>query len=150
MNAIVWKERRRYRRYIVSGQVRIRTNSSETPAELVNFGQGGLLVRSHVVLPVGTQAAICVTASCYPNAFDVAGEVVGGKDDLVAIKFLGQANGVKELLHWLVQENFPWTGTFDSQSGETETPSYAPAPALLAMGCGADLEPEMEWVYQQA
>lgn len=150
MNPIVWRERRRYRRYIVSGQVRIRTNSAETVGELVNFGQGGLQVRSQSVLPVGTQAVFCVTAFCYPNPFDIAGEIVGGKNDLMAVKFLGSANGVNELLHWLDQENFPWTGTFDSNPPEAEKLVVQASPAPPETGCGAELEPEMQFVFQQA
>lgn len=119
MNEIFPKERRRYRRYIVQGQVRFRINSSEASGELVNFSQGGLLVRSQAVLPPGTQATFRVTASCYPNAFDVAGEVVGVKDALLAIKFLEQPKSVHQLLEWLERENVPWTGTFGSEDPAT-------------------------------
>lgn len=150
MNATMRKERRRHRRYIVSGQVKLRTESFVVQGELVNFGQGGMLVRSGLVLLVGTQMRARVTAFCYPYAFDVAGEVVSTKNALMAIKFLEQPNGVQELLYWLEQENFPWTGTFDSITSETEQPWHCPSPALSASGSDTQLELEPEFVYQQA
>ena len=122
-------ERRRYRRYIVRGMVRFRIDSIEVSGDLVNFGQGGMLIRSSFVLPEGTQLPIQVVAFCYPYSFAVPGRVVGAKGELMAIKFLQIPDGVTELLHWLERENVPWTGTYASgtfepgQTVETKPPA---------------------------
>ena len=129
MNAVLRKERRRYRRYIVGGKVWFRIDTIEASADLVNFGPGGMLIRSRFVLPEGTHLPIQVMAFRYPNSFAVPGRVVDGKGELMAIKFLKLTDGVKELLQWLEQENYPWTvayasGVFEpAQKAQTKPPA---------------------------
>ena len=148
MRANFLRERRRHRRYILPGQVRFRINSFEASGELVNFGQGGLLMRSRVALPVGTQMSLRVQASCYPSAFETPAEIVGVKNALMALKFLEQPHGVQELLLWLERENFPWTGTFaDLESAPA--PPVSPA-VLLEAESYADLDPALEYVSRPA
>ena len=111
MNPVQFMEWRRYRRYIVSGTVRFDTNSEAGSGDLINLGEAGILIRSGVVLPEGTEGTFHVVPSCYPFKFEVEGQVVGGRDDLVAIRFLQNHQTVSALIQWLGQENCPWTGT---------------------------------------
>ena len=109
MNAGQTMERRRYRRYIVSGTVRFVMNFGAGSTELVNLGEGGMLIRAANILSEGAEGAFHVVPSRYPIEFEVEGRVVGGKDDLVAIQFLQKHHTVSALIQWLEQENCPWT-----------------------------------------
>jgi hypothetical protein len=103
-------ERRRHRRYIVRGRVRFAIDSLEVWADLVNFGAGGMQIRSRYELPAGSRRTFRLMAFCYPVAIDVEGEVVGGREELVSIQFVNKPDTVNGLLRWLEQEHFPWTG----------------------------------------
>ena len=120
-------ERRRYRRYIVSGTVRFVMDFGAGSTELVNLGEGGMLIRAANVLSEGAEGTFHVVPSRYPIEFEVEGRVVGGKDDLVAIQFLEKPHTVSTLIQWLDQENCPWTGA-------------VPAPDALTSVCSPRTE----------
>ena len=111
MRAEQFAERRRYRRYIVAGTVRFVLNFGAGSSELVNLGEGGMLIRATAVLSEGAAGTFHVVPSRYPLEFEIEAEVVGAKDDLVAIRFLQEHHTVSALVQWLEQENCPWTGT---------------------------------------
>src|SRR3972149_6730820 len=94
-------ERRSFRRYIVNGTVTFSVGGQEITAALVNFGFGGLLIRSPLSIPVETDLRVQVLAPCYPNRFEVPIQVVGGKDPLVAAKFLERPAGAHEVVVWV-------------------------------------------------
>jgi hypothetical protein len=119
-------ERRKHRRYIVDGTVRFTVGPVSVSGALINFGHGGMLVRADGMLgemvSEAAQLDFQVTAYCYPETFRVLGEIVGGKNSLLAVKFLERPHGAKELLLWLEGENFPWT----SSSSTLETLTLPP------------------------
>ncbi|OFW45079.1 MAG: hypothetical protein A3J28_00765 [Acidobacteria bacterium RIFCSPLOWO2_12_FULL_60_22] len=116
MDSVVQNERRRYRRYIVRGEVKLRSGSVETSGGLVNLGQGGMLIRSGVALAEGREMTIHAKVAGYPNPLEVPGRVIRVQDELTAIQFLKPLDNGHELLLWLARENYPWTGT-DASDG---------------------------------
>ncbi|MBI1956023.1 MAG: PilZ domain-containing protein [Acidobacteria bacterium] len=147
MDSNISRERRRYRRYIVQGRVKFRIGSAETLGDVVNFGQGGMLIRSGVVLPEGSETTIQVKASCYPDAFEVSGQVVGVKNGRMAIKFLKKPKAVEELLLCLAQENYPWT---DASAFLETAKSWGAIPTdLPGRMSKAEWEPSLEYLYMQ-
>ena len=120
------KKRRASVRYIIGGQVMFHTGSPDSIGELVNIGQRGMLVRTHVEVAEGTEMPIGVTVEGYPAPLLVEGKIVGFSRDLVAVKFLKESPGIVQLLGWLSQENFPWTG-LDTLRTNQETLSLIPA-----------------------
>jgi PilZ domain len=121
-------ERRKHRRYIVRGRVRFLIDSLEVSADLVNFGQGGLLIRSPFTLPVGTRLDLRILAFCYPAAVIGIGRVVGGRGNLLAVQLVQQSSEADQLLWWLEQEHYPWTGTFDDHAVELRPQAWAEDP----------------------
>ena len=111
MNPVQFMEWRRYRRYIVSGTVRFTTNFEAGSGDLINLGEAGILIRGGLVLPEGTEETFHVVPSRYPVEFEIQGQVVGVKDDLMAIRFLQELQTVAVLIQYLERENCPWTGT---------------------------------------
>ena len=97
-------------RYIIGGQVIFHTGSPDSSGDLVNIGQYGMLVRTHVQVPDGTELRIGLTVEGYPPPIQGEGRVVGAQQDLLAIKFLSEPDGLIQLLEWLSLENVPWTG----------------------------------------
>ena len=111
MNSSSTTERRRSRRYLAKGQVTLQAVSGEIPADLVNIGRGGMLVKGDGLHSIGTNLVIYLTISGYHAGLEAQGQVIGTKSGLVAIQFLGETTGIGELLAWLDRENFIWTGT---------------------------------------
>lgn len=116
MNPVEFAERRRFRRYIVSGTVRFDTNSEAGSSDLINLGEEGVLIRGGVVLPEGTEGTFHVVPSRYSVEFEIQGQVVGVKDNLMAIRFLQKRPAVAALIQWLEWENCPWTGTVSTDA----------------------------------
>ena len=110
MTVMPKQSRRASLRYIISGQVMFHTGSPDSSGELVNIGQHGMLVRTHVQVAQGTEFPIGVTVEGYPAPLLVKGQVVGASQNLLAVKFLQESPGIIQLLGWLSQENVPWTG----------------------------------------
>ena len=94
-------EKRRYKRYVVSGQVEIRTEVDEAVGELVHIGRRGILIRSHFIPPLRTNLSIHFTVQRYGETFRVGGRVVGSEKDLIAVNFSVEPAGMEELLQWL-------------------------------------------------
>ena len=140
-------ERRRYRRYIVSGTATLSVGGQEITADLVNFGFGGLLLRSPLQISVGTTLKVRVLAFCYPNPFEVSVQVVGGREMLVAGKFLERTAGAHELLLWLEQEHFPWTGTLPPATPSEPDPQERKQPVTAT---GMEADESLEEIYRVA
>ena len=140
-------ERRSFRRYIVNGTVTFSVGGQEITAALVNFGFGGLLIRSPLSIPVETDLRVQVLAPCYPNRFEVPIQVVGGKDPLVAAKFLERPAGAHELLLWLEQEHFPWTGTLSPFAPSEPDRQERKQPVTAT---GAEADESLEEIYRFA
>ena len=119
-------KRRARVRYIINGQVIFHTGSPDSSGDLVNIGQYGMLVRTHVQVPEGTEFRIGLTVEGYPTPRQCDGRVVGARQDLLAIKFFGEPDGLTQLLQWLSLENVPWTG-LDTLDSDQLTLSPAPA-----------------------
>ena len=94
-------EKRRYKRYVVSGQVEIRTEVDEAVGELVHIGRRGILIRSHFIPPLRTDLSIHFTVQRYGETFRAGGRVVGSEKDLIAVSFSVEPAGMEELLQWL-------------------------------------------------
>ena len=145
-----FEERRKHRRYIVRGRVKFTFDSLELWGDLVNFGDGGMLLRTRYEIPEKTKLNFCVVAYCYPDMFAVPGQVVGGRDSLLAIRFLERTDGVMELLRWLEVENFPWTGGI-SYAGEG-LEATLPNPDSISQSSADEtaVEASMEDIFQNA
>ena len=107
MGTISKVERRRYPRYIVSGDVQLFRGEFLGNARLVQFGLGGMLLRGGQVLPVGKRMTAKIQATDYPHEVEVPAEVVGIRNALMAVKFLGSPGPVLGLGRWLVARNQP-------------------------------------------
>lgn len=94
-------EKRRYKRYVVSGQVEIRTEVDEAVGELVHIGRRGILIRSHFIPPLRTDLSIHFTVQRYGETFRAGGRVVGNDKDMIAVSFSVEPAGMEELLQWL-------------------------------------------------
>jgi hypothetical protein len=140
-------ERRNFRRYIVEGTVTLSVGGQQVTADLVNFGFGGLLMRSPLSIPAGTHLRAHVLAHCYPNPFEVPIQVVGGKHPLISAKFLERPTGAHELLLWVEQEHFPWTGTLLPFAANEPDRQERKQPVAAAV---PEAEKELEEVYQLA
>ena len=122
-------------RYIIGGQVIFHTGSPDSCGDLVNLGQHGMLVRTQVQVPAGTEFRIGLTVEGYPTSLQGDGRVVGARQDLVAIRFLREPAGLIQLLQWLAQENVPWTGLDTLHSDQVilslvpAAPEQPPSPA---------------------
>jgi hypothetical protein len=118
MQSVEGPKRRAGARYIVGGEAIFHTGSHTNPhtgspefcGELVNVGQRGILVRTNMRAPEGTDFQLSFRVEGYPDAFQARGEVAGYRRDLLAVKFLTEPAGMAQLLQWLSQENIPWTG----------------------------------------
>ena len=147
-------ERRKHRRYIVRGRVRFTIDSLEVLAELVNFGEGGVLIQSMFDLPVGTHMDLRILTFCYPIAVDGVGQVVGGCGDLLAIQFVEKPPEADRLLRWLEVEHYPWTGTFDDPDvgrlNDAERRQSAPVGTLYEKQETARIEKMEEEIFQRA
>ncbi|HWP85767.1 MAG TPA: PilZ domain-containing protein [Terriglobia bacterium] len=143
-------ERRKHRRYILTGRVRLRIYAMEFWGDLVNFGAGGMLIRTPYTLPEKTTIQFLLSPDNYPDVLEVSGQVVGGHGCLAAIQFLEHTNGARFLLQWLAAENYPWTGgeglEINDLGGEQNQPARPPAASLSE----AELETSQEWIYQNA
>ena len=143
-------ERRKHRRYIVRGRVKFTVDSLELWGDLVNFGHGGMLIRSRYEVPEKTALTFRVIAYCYPNSFEVPGRIVGGKESLLAIRFLERTDGAGELLRWLEGENFPWTGGSSSEEAKLAEPVKPPASNSVFPLGEAEADASMEVIFQDA
>ena len=141
-------ERRKHRRYIVRGRVKLIIDSLELWCDLVNFGHGGMLIRSRFEIPEKTRLDFLVIAYCYPNTIEVPGQVVGGHGSLLAIQFLNRTDGAKELLQWLEGENFPWTGGSSPEDLERTEAWQAVVPAQPVSETEAEVS--MDDIFQDA
>jgi hypothetical protein len=102
-------ERRRSKRYIISGQISFQGPSFEASGELLNIGHGGATVRSATKLDPGREWALRCTIPGYAGCFKAAGEVVGAQSGVFAIRFLKEPPELLALLQWLENENCAWT-----------------------------------------
>jgi hypothetical protein len=103
-------ERRQHRRYIVGGTVVIKKPGEDSVARLVNIGPGGLLIRRRTQLQPETVVLLEIQPEHYGERIKAKGRIVGGKEDLLAIKFMTEPAGMDELLHSLQEANCTWTG----------------------------------------
>ncbi len=94
-------EKRRYRRYVVYGQVEFRMELEKAVGELVHIGRRGVLIRSHFIPPLRTDLSIHFTVRGYGEKFRVGGRVVGSEKDMIAVSFSVEPAGMEKLLQWL-------------------------------------------------
>jgi hypothetical protein len=149
MKAAALFERRQHRRYIVRGRVRFLIDSLEVSADLVNLGQGGMLIRSPFEVPVGTSLDLRILAFCYPAVVAGIGRVVGGRGVLLALQFVQKSPEAGRLLWWLEKEHYPWTGTFDDPAVELRPAAWMEEPDSEAAE-EAGIERIEEEIFRQA
>jgi hypothetical protein len=137
-------ERRKHRRFIVSGGVRLLKGFDTGLGTLVNLGEGGILFRGRTVFPEGTKATFQISPARCPIRFEVEGEVVGVRDDLMAVRFLEERLEVSLCLQWLASENCPWTGTVTIEPRAAALAPSVPEQAVQ------EFETSRELVFQSA
>jgi hypothetical protein len=130
--------------------VQLVRRSEKGSAELVNIGEGGMLIRNGVTFPEGTEASFHVTPVHCPVELDIRGQVVGVNEGLMAVRFLEKRPEVSFCVQWLARENCPWAGTIENQGlrmtrypeiGSLEEPEAPRA---------REVERVQELVFQQA
>jgi len=143
-------ERRKHRRYILRGRVQFRIDSLEVWAELVNFGQGGMLIQTRFPAPEKIPINYRVLAFGYPDSCDVSGKVVGGQGSLLAIQFLERTAGAQQLLSWLDREHYPWTGGGAVDGEQRGELLQAPALNSAHPVSEAEAEAALESIFREA
>ena len=103
-------ERRKYKRYGVTGRAEFQADSERAVGELLDIGTGGLLIRSRLVPDKGTNIWAQFTVAGYPGAFESRGRVVRSQLDVVAVMFLEPPAGLEKLLGWLEHRTPPPAG----------------------------------------
>lgn len=104
-------ERRRYKRYSVTGESEFWTESAKTSTQLLDVGHGGVLLRSEVVPAQGTQLGVRFAVDGYPERFEARGRVVRTQMDIVAVMFPEEPAGLRQMLIWLDEQEQAKTGT---------------------------------------
>ena len=143
-------ERRKHRRYIVRGRVMFTMNSLDLWGDLINFGYGGMLVRARYEIPENSKLEFRVVAYCYPEMFSVPGQVVGGRESLLAIKFLERTDRAMDLLRWLEVENCPWTGGSGAKTEELPRSWQTLDSHSAQLAGGIQAESTLESIFQDA
>lgn len=150
LKTIPFIERRKHRRFIVSGKVQMVTRFDFAPATLVNLGEGGILIRSRDPFPEGTRGTFHISPVACPFEIEIQGQVVGVKDDLMAVQFLERQTEVSDCVQWLANENCPWAGTVSTGTlGNTRQEGANLPDAPLPTGV-PELETARDLVYQRA
>ena len=104
-------ERRKYKRYRVTGRAEFQADSERAVGELLDIGTGGLLIRSRLIPDKGTNIWAQFTVAGYPGSFETSGRVVRSQLDVVAVMFLEPPTGLEKLLAWLEHRTPPQAGT---------------------------------------
>ena len=97
-------EKRRYKRYRVSGQAEFRFGGVRATGELLDIGNGGVLMRSEEIPAQQTSLAFSFAVEGYPKALQAQGRVVYTQLNTLAVMFLGKVEGLEELLRALEQK----------------------------------------------
>ena len=97
-------EKRRYKRYPMSGKILFQTESGEAIGELVDIAMGGALIRSEVVPSPGSEVTACFIVQGYPEEFEARGKVVRILTNAWAIEFLEEPPWLAEMLRWRGEE----------------------------------------------
>jgi hypothetical protein len=147
METISKVERRRYPRYIVSGDVQLFREGFLGNARLVQFGLGGMLLRGGQVLPVGKRVTAKIQAADYPYEVEVPAEVVGVRNALMAVKFLGSAGPVLDLGRWLAARNQPVAPLPDSSELVTRLKQMRCSTSIPRWSTPRDREAALEFAY---
>ena len=142
-------ERRKHRRFIVSGRVRMVSGFDSGLGNLVNLGEGGILMRTRALFPEGTKATFQVQPSACPIEIEIEGEVVGVKDDIMAVRFLEKRPEVSACVQWLANENCPWTGAVAIETPEISRSVQAISPDRPDQ-VHTELETASDLVFQSA
>ena len=69
---------------------------------------------------------------------------------MMAVQFLERPAGVDELLLWLQQEHYPWTGTFSPDEVQILEPSQTDARMAPQRVSEAEMDDSLEEVYRRA
>jgi len=147
-------ERRKHRRFIVSGKVRFVAGFDSGLGTLVNLGEGGILIRSGALFPEGTKATFQVYPSRCPIELEIKGQVVGVQpagvnDSLMAVRFLEDRPEVSDCVRWLASENCPWTGTVATETLGASRPDATHSPDTTEPA-PTELEISHELIFQSA
>ena len=93
-------EKRRYKRYPISGKILFQTASIKATGELVDIAMGGALIRSEAVPSFGSEVTACFVVRDYPGEFDARGYVVRILTNAWAIEFLEEPPWLKDMVRW--------------------------------------------------
>ena len=94
-------DRRRYKRYPVSGRAKFQAGITEGDGDVLDIGSGGILIRSPVGLSQGTELKTLFTIQGYASEFSTSGRMVRAQLGVLAVMFLQEPVGLWELLKWL-------------------------------------------------
>ncbi len=93
-------EKRRYKRYPMSGKILFQTESMNAIGELIDIAMGGALIRSAVIPSPGSQVTARFVVRDYPGEFEARGKVVRILTNALAIEFLEKPPWLEEMLRW--------------------------------------------------
>ena len=91
-------EKRRYKRYPMSGKILFQTESIKAIGELVDIAMGGALIRSEVVPSPGSEVTACFVVQDYPGEFEARGKVVRILTNAWAMEFFEKPPWLEEML----------------------------------------------------
>jgi hypothetical protein len=94
----VQHERRRNPRFPVTGRAIIVTPEGELPAELIDIATGSLLMRCRQSAPAGAELPIRFSVENHANEFTVTGRVVRTQPDVLAVVFVDEPRGLRQLI----------------------------------------------------
>lgn len=94
-------ERRRYKRYPAAGQVEFGTRFMTATGDLLDIGEGGVLIHSPIVPFPKRNITIRFAVPGYPLLSEAKGKVVHTQRHTQSVKFLRKPPGLKKLLRWL-------------------------------------------------
>ena len=114
MNSDTQTERRRSRRYIVTGDLQIETGNRVYNGNIVNLSESGFSVRSNDSIEPGSNIHAVLRLQKYPETIILDGQICGIQDNLVSIKLFSPDLKMKILVQWLEIENYPWTANLKS------------------------------------
>jgi hypothetical protein len=99
-------EQRAHKRYTLSGSATMQTAGRRIAGKVVNLSSGGLLVKSNMIAPVGTEISMNFSLSVAAGGFEasVRGIVVWIRLGMVGIQFLEGPPGLAELLMGLEKQ----------------------------------------------
>ena len=98
----VTTDRRQHRRYLIEGKAIVRTSSGQFSGEVVDVGNGGVLLLSRTAsVTVGEPIEVRFAIAGWPVEIQAAGRVARTDSNAVGIAFAETPAELEEALLWL-------------------------------------------------